>query len=93
LIVELRRLLELLLHRLLIHHWRRLLVLRLLEPIERERLLKLLLRRGHVVLGRLLIVEDPILLELLLLELGWILLRGLMGLSTSSSSPSLIRLR
>jgi hypothetical protein len=93
LIVELRRLLELWLHRLLIHHRRRLLVLRLLEPVERERLLKLLLRRGHIVLGWLLIVEDPILLELLLLELAWILLRGLMGLSTSSPSPSLIRLR
>ncbi len=92
-IVELRRLLELWLHRLLIHHRRRLLVLRLLEPVERERLLKLLLRRGHIVLGGLLIVEDLILLELLLLELAWILLRGLMWLSTPSSSPSLIRFR
>ncbi len=95
LIVELRRLLELWLHRQLIHH-RRGLVLRLLEPVEGERLLlKLLLRWGHVVLGGLLlIVEDPILRELiLLLELAWILLRDLMGLATSSPSPPLIRLR
>ena len=92
-IVELRRLLELRLHRLhrlLIHHRRSLLLeLRLLETVEGERLLELL--RGHVILSGLLIVKDSILLELLLLlELAWVLLWSLMGLSTSSSSPSLI---